>query len=227
MKPINAMQSLGIALALLFTLAIGQTSAADVQPNLQSQIGAIAEQWARIQYQTNGVRARLQALDALETELAAIEQQYPSSAEAKIWLGIVLATHAGLDGGIGALKRVKRARRLFERAIEIDETALGASAHASLGTLYYKVPPWPIAFGSNRKARRHLERALALNPGSIDGNFFMAGFLEKIGEHQRAIKVLKFAAGLPDRPGRPIADAGRRDEIAVAMKRVRELAALN
>lgn len=231
MKQINTIQSLGqslgLSLALLFTLACNQTSAATNPPGMLSQIKVIAEQWAMIQYQTNGSRARLQALEALEVVALEVNDQYADRAEPKIWLGIVLSTHAGIDGGMGALKRVKRARRLFERAIAIDETALGASAHASLGTLYYKVPPWPIAFGSHRKARRHLQRALALNPQSIDANFFMAGFLEKVGEYQRALKILKFASDLPDRPGRPVADAGRRDEIAAAMKRVSKVAALN
>ncbi len=225
MNPVIKWSSL--TLPLLFALALCQpASAATGQPGMLTELQSVQKQWAQIYYQTNGAHVKVQALDALTSKASALADRYPQRAEPKIWLGIVLGTHAGLNGGLGALKMVKRARGLFERAIELDETALSASAHVSLGALYYQVPSWPLAFGSNRKARHHLERALAIAPDNIDGNFFMAGFLEKVGEHDRAIKVLQHASKLPDRPERPVADTGRREEIAIALKRVRD-AALN
>ena len=55
--------------------------------------------------------------------------------------------------------------------------ALDGSAYTSLGTLYYKVPGFPIGFGDHKKARQLLEAALKVNPDGIDSNYFYGEYL--------------------------------------------------
>jgi len=136
-----------------------------------------------------------------------------------VWHGIALSSQAGAKGGLGALSLAKQARSVLESSLKIDATALFGSAHTSLGTLYHKVPGFPIGFGDDKKARQHLEAALKLNPAGIDPNFFYAEFLLDKGETALAIKHLKIAQAAPAREGREIADAGRRQEIAVLLSK--------
>jgi Tfp pilus assembly protein PilF len=104
----------------------------------------------------------------------------------------------------------------------MDERALDGSAHTSLGTLYHKVPRFPIAFGSEKKARMHLEKAIAISPGAIDVNYFYGEFLFDEGEYAKALQHLETALEAPPRPGREIADEGRRAEIRALMAKAKE-----
>jgi len=45
-----------------------------------------------------------------------------------------------------------------------------------LGTLYDKVPSWPIAFGNDNTAKTMLETALKINPNGIANNYFYGKF---------------------------------------------------
>ncbi len=46
---------------------------------------------------------------------------------------------------------MKEAKGLFEEVIAQEPNTLEGSALTSLGTLYYKVPGWPVAFGDKEK----------------------------------------------------------------------------
>lgn len=184
--------------------------------NLETDLAAIQQRWAEIQYQVaEGDKEK--AFEALAEKAEALTASYPDRAEALIWQAIVLSTWAGEKGGLGALGLVKEARQHLEKAIEIDDRALDGSAYTSLGSLYYQVPGWPIGFGDDDKARRYLQKALAINPDGIDPNFFFADYLIEQGEEQRARQYLERALSAPDRPGRELADEGRRQEIRERM----------
>ncbi|MBM4196560.1 MAG: hypothetical protein FJ197_05585 [Gammaproteobacteria bacterium] len=177
--------------------------------------------WATINYRTPEPQ-RVAAFEKLMTKSADFAKRYPSRPEALIWDGIVASTYAGARGGIGALTPAKLARTRFEQALEIDEKALDGSAHTSLGTLYHKVPGFPIAFGNDRKARTHLEQALAIAPAAIDANFFFAELLYDEGEYERALRHLETAKRAPPRPCCEIADAGRHAEIDALIRKVKD-----
>ena len=115
------------------------------------------------------------------------------------------------------MKYAKKARKDFQAAIAINPNALDGSAYTSLGTLYYKVPGFPIGFGSNKKAEQHLKKALEINPNGIDSNYFYGEFLIDRKRYDEAIVVLNKAKAAKDRPNRPLADKGRRDEINKAI----------
>ena len=180
------------------------------------QLLEIQHEWATANYQTKG-DAKKKALEELTQKTAAFVSANAGSAEALIWDGIANSTYAGARGGAGALKYAKKARKNFQAAIAINPNALNGSAHTSLGTLYYKVPGFPIGFGSNKKAEQHLKKALELNPNGIDSNYFYGDFLIDRKRYDEAIVVLNKAKAAEDRPNRPLADKGRRGEINKAI----------
>ncbi len=206
-------------LAAAFVIAAAPSAAA--ADAIDEDLAPIRARWAEITYHVPGDDNKEREYERLEAESASLERAYPGRAEPKIWHGIILSTHAGVHGGFGALKLVKRARSLFEAALEIDETALDGSAHTSLGSLYYQVPGWPLAFGDDDKAESHLERALAINPDGIDPNYFYADFLYEQGRYDEARRALARALEAPPRPGRELADAGRRQEARALLDKVR------
>ncbi len=75
------------------------------------------------------------------------------------------------------------------------------------------MPGWPLGFGDDDKARQYLLKALELNPDGIDPNFFYGDFLIEQDQPERARKYLNKALDAPERPSRPLADSGRREEI--------------
>ena len=184
-------------------------------PGLQE----IQTRWAEINYHQEEGNARTDAFEALIKDAESLVFRQPT-AENYIWLGIVQSTTAGAKGGLGALSYAKAARKSLEKALTIDENALQGSALTSLGVLYHKVPGWPIAFGSDKKARKLLTQALKINPDGIDPNYFYAEFLYDEGEYKEAMQYLNKALAASPRPDRPLADEGRRGEVQSLIAKV-------
>ena len=203
--------------ALLVSIA---SHAAAPDPAFDAELLSIQQAWAKANYETPAGDARKEAFDALEKRAEAFTKQHPGRAEALIWEGIIESSYAGAKGGLGALGLAKEARGNLEAAIKIDPAALDGSAYTSLGTLYYRVPGFPVGFGDHDKARQLLQQALKMNPNGIDPNYFYADFLYTEGEYAAALPYLEKAAKAPPRPGREAADKGRHAEIAALTAKV-------
>ena len=215
----NSLVRLVACAALTLSAAV---AAAD--PAFDSELFAIQQAWAVASYQTPR-DGREAAFAQLETRAEAFAAANPGRAEALVWEGIVQSSHAGAKGGLGALGLAKKARASLEGAMKIDPKVLDGSAYTSLGTLYYKVPGFPLGFGDRDKAQDLLQKALAYNPNGIDPNYFYADFLVKEGEYAAALPYLEKAAKAPARPGREVADKGRRAEIDALMATAKAKAA--
>lgn len=197
-----------------------KTMAAQPATPMDQDIIALQKEWARIKYQVIDKDMKLDAIHRLEAQAASVTAKYPSNAEPKIWEGIILSTDAGIVKGLSALGKVEKAKELFETSLQQNPMALDGSAHTSLGSLYYQVPGWPIAFGDDDEAEKHLRQALQMNPGGIDPNFFYGDFLLQDDRYDEAKTYLSRALQAPDRPGRELADAGRRQEIKAALAQI-------
>lgn len=195
-----------IAMIVVWLLAVPAWSA-----DFQAELSGIQKRWAEIQYQVPESDQE-KAFEALATDAEAFVVLYPEKAEPLIWQGIVLSTYAGAKGGLGALGLVKRARASLEAALAIDARALEGSAYTSLGSLYYQVPGWPLGFGDDEKAEKFLKKALAINPDGMDANYFFGDYLIEQGEPERARVYLQKVITASGRPGRDVADAGRKAE---------------
>ncbi|MDH2433455.1 hypothetical protein QCD60_12815 [Pokkaliibacter sp. MBI-7] len=179
----------------------------------------LQQDWAVANYQHQG-KDRETALAKLSDEARQFAGQYPDSAEIKVWEAISLSTYAGAKGGLGALGLVKDAKAILEDVIAHDPDTLDGSAFTTLGSLYYQVPGWPIGFGNSKKAAVYLQEALKRNPSGIDPNYFYADYMLDQGKKDEARKYFEKALKAPDRPGRELADQGRRQEIADKLKKL-------
>jgi tetratricopeptide (TPR) repeat protein len=203
--------------AALAIATFAQAAPAD----LDTDLAQIQQAWAHANYEVPAGDARTTALEQLCGRAEEFARRYPGRAEPLIWQGIVESTYAGAKGGFGALKYAKNALAHLNAALEIDPRALDGSAYTSIGTLYYKVPGFPLAFGDKDKARAYLEKALQMNPSGIDQNYFYAEYLYEQGDYRDALTHLDRAAHAPARPNRETADRGRHAEIDALAEKVR------
>jgi len=204
-------------LLICIVLVMPKLAVADVMEDVIQ----LQKRWAEVNY-TLKSKEQNSAFELLITDADKVVASYPSAAEAWIWRGIINSSFAGAKGGFGAMSFAKDAKADFEKAMTINDSALSGSAYTSLGTLYFKVPGWPIGFGDEDKAKEMLETALTLNPDGIDSNYFYAEFLRDQRRYDKAEQYLVKAQQAPERPNRPLADKGRHDEIEQSLVKVRQ-----
>lgn len=186
----------------------------------QAQLQHLQERWAEINYQLPKEQ-REKAFASLSAEAQKAVASEPNAAELQIWNGIILSTYAGAKGGLGALGLVNQAKASLEQGLALDPKALSGSAYTSLGSLYYQVPGWPVGFGDEQKAEAMLKQALAINPDGIDPNYFYGDYLARAKRFAEAKAALEKALQAPPRPDRLSADAGRKEEIAALLSKVK------
>jgi len=211
---------------LLRTLIVSACLAlpAPARASLDSDLLALQQQWARVYYGGASNADQAAGFEQLARRADDLAGQYPQRAEPLIWAGIVRSCHAGVVRGRDALRLARAARDRFEEALRLDPNALRGSGYAGLGTLYYRVPGFPLAFGDDRKAGELLASAVALDPDGLDTHFFYAEWLAKQGRYRQALAALDRAARAQPRPGLELADRGRQAEVAALRARVmREL----
>lgn len=214
----NIVRQAGAFLALPLFLACTTLAAAATPEEL---IRPIQEQWAEIKYR-QPEKQQAESYRLLATQAKKIVEANPKMPEPLIWEGIVVSSEAGAKGGLGALSLAKEARQLLDEALKLNDKALNGSAYTSLATLYAKVPGWPVGFGDKERAEEYFKKALAINPDGIDPNFFYGEYLADRGRTGEALTYLEKALKAPPRPGREMADSGRRQEIQALLAKVRK-----
>ncbi len=204
----------------LFSLIILLPMMAFAQ-STEEVVSELQKEWAVANYEMKG-DAQIKAYEVLIEKADVSVAENSGSAEILVWNGIIKSAFAGVKGGLGALSYAKQARKQLEASLEIDASVLNGSAYASLGTLYSKVPGWPVGFGNDKKALQFLKKALEINPDGIDPNYFYADYLLDKKDYAGAEEYLLKALNAEPRAERPIADAGRKQEIDVALAVVRK-----
>jgi tetratricopeptide (TPR) repeat protein len=207
-----------VACAVCFTMLSPAALAGD---DFATELLAIEHAWDHANYETPNGDAKTRAFETLNERTESFVRAWPGRAEPLVWEGIVRSSYAGAKGGLGALSLAKAARESLLAAVKLDGNALHGSAYTSLGVLYYKVPGFPLGFGSHDKAADYLRKALSLNPDGIDPNYFYGEFLFEEKEYAESLRYLQKALAAPPRPDRPLADSGRRGEIDALITKVR------
>jgi len=197
-----------VMLAVVTLLAMPVFAATD------ETIQSMQKHWAHANYKTNG-KERKKAFEALTVEADRAVSASPDSAEMHIWAGIIYSTYAGEVSMFSAGKQVKRARAELDRALEIDSDAMNGAAYTSLGALLFQIPGF--MGGDDEEAESMLKKGVELNTVGIDANYFFGKFLLDQGRLDESEAYLKKALEAQDRPGRPLADDGRRAEIKSAL----------
>ncbi|EMK3314147.1 hypothetical protein V8043_001496 [Vibrio vulnificus] len=199
-----------LALTVLSASSFAVTPLQDVQ-----------SKWAVCQYQIEDEDQKIKCLENLIMHNTAMLQQMPDNPELTVWLAINKASLAGAEGGLGALSLAKEAKALLEKVIATAPNTLDGSAYTSLGSLYYKVPGWPLGFGDDEKAEEMLKKALEINPKGIDPNYFYGDFLAEDGRRTEAKVYLTRAKQAEPRLNRLLADKGRQLEIDAALEKLK------
>jgi len=207
-------------LAALAFCAAATPALAD--PQFDGRIDQLARAWAHANYEVRESGAKAEAATRVAADAEGMARQFPTRAEPLVWEAIALSTEAGAKGGLAGLGLAKSARDILQKAERLNPAALGdGSVYTSLGSLYAQVPGFPVGFGDPAKARGYLQKALAANPNGIDPNFFYADFLVRQGDYAGAVRALERALAAPPRPGREVADRGRRGEAAALLAQAR------
>ncbi|MDA9557430.1 hypothetical protein N9R79_08025 [Vibrio sp.] len=194
-----------------------------VQAEVKQEAWAVAQHgWSHCKYELVDSDTKIACFQELINQGQDHVKSDPDNMKLRLWYGINLASLAGEDGGLGALDYVKEAKKQFEIVIETDPNTQFGSAYTSLGSLYYQVPGWPIAFGDDDKAKEMLEKGLEINPNGMDSNFWYASYLAEDGQDKKALQYLEKAKKAPARPDRQLADRGRHQEIDHLMKELKK-----
>ncbi len=106
-------------------------------------------------------RAQL-AEEGIKAATTAIDRE-PGNARAHYYLALNLGQLARTRR-LGALRLVNDMERHFKIATELDPKLDHGGPDRNLGILYREAPGWPASIGSRSKARKHLEKAVQLDP---------------------------------------------------------------
>ncbi len=209
-------------LTLLLAAALGLTGVAHASnnPAMDAQVMRINNEWARIKYSVRDKNEQYRQLGALANQAAAVVSRFPGQAEPLLWQGIVTSEEAAQANVFRQLGLATSARDILAKAYSINPRAANGGVAMSLGVLYYKVPGWPIGFGSAAKAKTYLRAALALDPNGLDANFFYGDYLYSQSDRAGAKQYLNRALRAPPTPSRPVWDAGRRAEARALLAKV-------
>lgn len=221
-KPRMLLESVPVflAAALLYATQMfvcGQALADGVEDS----VADLQHGWARAYYQVPKEQKEAE-FKTLAAKAHQVTLANPGRVEPMIWEGIILSSYAKFASAFSAMDKAKAARDLLISAEKVQPDALDGSIYTSLGSLYYKVPGWPIGFGDKKKAREYLEKAAKLNPAGIDPNYFLGDFLMEQGDLVKAREYLEKALAAPARPGRDDADQGRRAEVQQTLDKAKK-----
>lgn len=204
---------------LALGIAAGAARASD-NPTMDTAVSHIESEWARIKYQVKDHDQQFHQMDALAHQAAAVAARYPGRAEPLLWQGIVTSEEAGMAGMFQKLGFASAARDILQKAERIDSRVLNGGVPMSLGVLYYRVPGFPIGFGSTSKARAYLQAALKQDPDGLDSNYFYGDFLYNQGDYAGAKACFERALRAPANPQRPVWYAGRRADVRAELAKV-------
>jgi len=204
----------------LFALAVlaAATLAFSVQAadggGFDADMDVLANAWAHVNYEIKDPHAEAAEAEKFTARAADLAKRNPDRAEPLAWQALFILCDADARHDLRSLELARTAKHLLERAVRIDPNALGPGViYANLGSLYAQLPGFPLSFGDAGKARRYLQQAVAASPDGLDSNYFYGDFLYRQGESAKAIQTLQKALAAPRRPGRWLADGGRRWEV--------------
>jgi tetratricopeptide (TPR) repeat protein len=207
--------------ATLMTVVLCMSVAAHAD-DMAAAIAALEQRWVQLRYHTPDEDTKLAGGQAMTVEAEALAARFPGRVEPLVWQALAILIEPEVNQDISALGVVKRAKALLEKAQEVDPSGMAGLVHATLGTLYYEVPGWPIGFGDNKKAEAYLLQALEINPDGMDTNYFYGDFLLQRGKGREAVPYLEKAMNTPLRPGHEAADTARRGDIQEALDKARK-----
>ena len=190
-----------------------------------AQVDVLARTWAHVNYEIKDSRAESVEAEQLAAQSEALAKSNPRKAEPLAWQALALLCDADAKHDLRSLELARAAKRLLEKAAKIDPNAIGPGViYANLGSLYSQMPGFPLGFGDSDRAQAYFDKAMAANPAGLDANYFYADFLYRQGESAKAIQALEKAMAAKARPGRELADSGRKWEAGQLLAKIQRKA---
>jgi hypothetical protein len=172
--PTSSSRRLGAAAALASLLVAGTAAA-------QESARTAYETGRRTEDKEARERWFAQGMSTAKARLAS----KPDDAEGLYWLAVNMGAHALERGKMSALPVVPRMEALLPRLDQVAPGYESAGAARVLGRLYHQAPA-VISVGSNKEARRFLERAIRLAPDHPGNLAFSADFHASHGDKSLA-----------------------------------------
>lgn len=195
-------------------------ASAYANPSFDEATQTLNDEWAEAFYRLP-THQQADKFKALLPRIQILKEQNPQRAEPLILEAITLCTLAAADWGFGSLSRIREAKELLEKSIEMDAKAMEGTALITLGNLYYRVPGWPISFGDDELALHYLEEAEKLYPDALDTNYFLGDYWLDEEEYDKALPYLEKADRAKVRPHQYQSDMRVKGEIEKALKAAR------
>lgn len=187
--------------------------------SLSAALTSIESEWANVYYGLSKAKQQT-AYPVLLDKIQQLATQHPNDAGVIYWQALVKASYANHQNPIAALQAINEVRNLLTKAIAINPQVMNGAAYIVLGTLYAKVPSWPIAFGDDDTAKALLETALKINPNGLVSNYFYGEFLLGHDEVAAAERYFKLALAAPIRVEQRYADEQMRYKVQRALKKM-------
>jgi tetratricopeptide (TPR) repeat protein len=200
---------------LLFILLLFSSSYSFAITPLQKTLQNIEHDWAVIYYGTAKDK-QADGYQQLITQTEQLLQQNPNESELLFCLAMIKSSLAAHQNAINALETINESRDLLTKVIAINPKTMNGSAYVILGTLYYRVPAWPVSFGDSALAEKYFQNALAINPNGIDSNYFYGKFLLANDKTDSAKTYFEKALAAPTRPEQKYSD----EQLKAETKRV-------
>lgn len=194
-----------LIISIIFNLFISSANA-EVYKQLQ-------EKWDYIKFGIDDVKEQKKEIKKLYSLSNKILQENPNNPEVLTWVGIITVTRAEAFRDIYSIFDIRKAKKIFEKAISINPNSLHSAAEVSLAALYYKTPIWPIGIKDTEKAEGMLMHSLKVFPDNIEANYFYADYLIYSGKINESKPYYIYALEAPIRLDRVYADKYRKTKL--------------
>ena len=122
----------------------------------------------------------------------------PKRVEGHFWLAVNLALAAQMHRRVPGIRKVRRAMRELQLAIQIDSSYHGAGPLRVLARLQHKVPRW--LGGGPGRARANYKAAINLAPENTVTRIYFAELLLESGEWDLGREQLEFVLNVSGDP---------------------------
>jgi hypothetical protein len=207
------MQPLVRTLVASVALAAAMAAQASADPELDSDVLAIARRWDIVRYTMSEDRDQFAALAPLAAEAAGLMQAHPLDPAPLTWRAIISASQADTAEGLDGLSYASAAKHLLEQAMAMHpDHQTTCLIDTTLGELYALAPGFPLSFGDRAKAWRYLTLGVQCDPTGAEANLYFGEFALERGRRDQGLDALSRVLRAPPRPQRDVGDAGVRAE---------------
>lgn len=180
---------------LLIALLMFSGAAFTAEPgDFDTALAALSQEYGNAKSAKLTSEQQAAAFEALRVHAERVSQRYSKRAEPLVWQGWAWCEYAIAIKSFGSMSAYKKARVKLDEALAIDPNVFEGRPWITLARLYHYLPPFPISYGSKRKAREYYRKGLSLDPDNCEGNYHWAVLLADDEDYTAALHHLELAA---------------------------------